>query len=104
MQPEFHNHQKKFPHMITPLPAICRQWCTLNFLPFMTISHLRFRPRPIRSAYLIKRAGFVACHRFEFLEKYDVLKYAAPGAFFLLNAHYAAGRRTHLQCFLYVAA
>ncbi len=56
----------------------------------MTISHLRFGPRPIRSAYLIKQAGFVACHRFEFLEKYDVLKYAAPGAVFLLNAPYAA--------------
>ncbi|HFQ89919.1 MAG TPA: pyruvate:ferredoxin (flavodoxin) oxidoreductase [Desulfobulbus sp.] len=56
----------------------------------MTISHLRFGPRPIRSAYLIRQAGFVACHRFEFLEKYDVLKYAAPGAVFLLNAPYAA--------------
>ncbi len=56
----------------------------------MTISHLRFGPRPIRSAYLIKRAGFVACHRFEFLEKYDVLKYAMPGAVFLLNSPYEA--------------
>ncbi len=56
----------------------------------MTISHLRFGPRPIRSAYLIKRAGFVACHRFEFLEKYDVLEYAVPGAVFLLNAPYTA--------------
>ena len=34
----------------------------------------------------IKRASFVACHQFSFLEKYDVLEYAAPGAVFLLNA------------------
>ncbi|MCS6862581.1 MAG: pyruvate:ferredoxin (flavodoxin) oxidoreductase, partial [Abditibacteriales bacterium] len=54
----------------------------------MTISHLRFGPRPIRSSYLIKQASFVACHQFVFLDKYDVLEYAAPGAVFLLNAPY----------------
>jgi pyruvate-ferredoxin/flavodoxin oxidoreductase len=52
----------------------------------MTISHLRFGPRPIRSTYLIKRAGFVACHQFPFMDRYDVLGYAAPGSVFLLNA------------------
>jgi len=52
----------------------------------ITISHLRFGPRPIRSTYLIKKANFVACHQFVFLERYDVLEYAAPGAVFLLNA------------------
>jgi pyruvate-ferredoxin/flavodoxin oxidoreductase len=54
----------------------------------MTISHVRFGPRPIRSQYLVKSAGFVACHQFAFLDKYDVLEYAAPGAVFLLNAPY----------------
>ncbi|MBI3910633.1 MAG: pyruvate:ferredoxin (flavodoxin) oxidoreductase [Armatimonadetes bacterium] len=54
----------------------------------ITISHLRFGPRPIRSTYLIKRANFVACHQFGFLDRYDVLEYAAPGAVFLLNAPY----------------
>ena len=49
----------------------------------MTVSHLRFGPGPIRSSYLIKRASFVACHQFGFLERYDVLEYAAPGAVFL---------------------
>jgi pyruvate-ferredoxin/flavodoxin oxidoreductase len=53
-----------------------------------TVSHLRFGPRPIRSAYLIKQAGFVACHQFEFIEKIDVLDRAAPGAVFLLNSPY----------------
>ena len=52
----------------------------------VTISHLRFGPRPIRSTYLIKRASFVACHQFVFIEKYDVLEYATDGAVFLLNA------------------
>ncbi len=54
----------------------------------ITISHLRFGPEPIRSAYLINQANFVACHQFVFLEKYDVLEYAAEGAVFLLNAPY----------------
>jgi pyruvate-ferredoxin/flavodoxin oxidoreductase len=54
-----------------------------------TVSHLRFGPHPIRAPYLVSRAGFVACHQFEFLEKTDVLERAAPGAVFLLNAPYA---------------
>jgi len=45
----------------------------------ITISHLRFGPGPIRSSYLIKKASFVACHQFGFLERYDMLDYAAPG-------------------------
>jgi pyruvate-ferredoxin/flavodoxin oxidoreductase len=53
-----------------------------------TVSHLRFGPRPIHAPYLVKKAGFVACHQFEFLEKTDVLERAAPGATFLLNAPY----------------
>ncbi len=52
----------------------------------MTISHLRFGPRPIGCHYLIREASFVACHQFGFLERYDVLAYAAPGATLLLNA------------------
>ena len=52
----------------------------------MTISHLRVASNPIRSAYLIHHAHFVACHHIEFLDRYDVLAYAAPGAVLLLNA------------------
>ncbi len=52
----------------------------------VTISHLRFGPRPIRSAYLIRKANFVACHQFNFLDTFDVTGYAAPGAVLLLNA------------------
>jgi pyruvate-ferredoxin/flavodoxin oxidoreductase len=53
-----------------------------------TTSHLRFGPRPIRSTYLITKANFVACHQWFFLEKFDVLKNAVPGATFLLNSIY----------------
>ena len=52
----------------------------------MTISHLRFGSKPIRSSYLIEKASFVACHQFSFLERVDVLHLAEPGAVFLLNS------------------
>jgi pyruvate-ferredoxin/flavodoxin oxidoreductase len=52
----------------------------------VTVSHLRFGPRPIRSSYLIHRAGFVACHQFHLLERMDVLDHAAEGATVLLNS------------------
>lgn len=51
----------------------------------VTVSHLRFGPRPIRSAYLVKKASFVACHQPQFLDRYDMLDYADHGATFLLN-------------------
>ena len=55
----------------------------------MTISHLRFGPKEIRSTYLISEANFVGCHQFVFLEKYDVLAAAVEGATFLLNSPYS---------------
>ncbi len=53
----------------------------------MTVSHLRFGPQPIRSAYLVGAgdARFIACHQPLFLERHDLLAHAAPGAVFLLN-------------------
>ncbi|HLI94393.1 MAG TPA: 2-oxoacid:acceptor oxidoreductase family protein, partial [Puia sp.] len=45
--------------------------------------------RPIQSTYLIDSANFIACHHFNYLNKYDILKDAAEGAVFLLNAPYA---------------
>src|SRR3954470_3393400 len=53
------------------------------------IPHLRTSRQPIRSAYLVDRAHFVACHQFEFVDKIDVLEAAAHGAAFLLNAPFA---------------
>jgi pyruvate-ferredoxin/flavodoxin oxidoreductase len=56
----------------------------------MTISHLRFGPEPILAPYLVEtgQANFVACHQYTFLERFDMLKYARPGAVFLLNSLY----------------
>ncbi len=57
----------------------------------VTVSHLRFGPRPIHSTYLISRANFVACHQITFLERLPVLDAAEPGATFLLNTPYGPG-------------
>jgi pyruvate-ferredoxin/flavodoxin oxidoreductase len=54
----------------------------------VTLSHLRFGPRPIRAPYKVYSASFVACHQFNFLERIDVLGNAKQGATFLLNSPY----------------
>jgi pyruvate-ferredoxin/flavodoxin oxidoreductase len=54
----------------------------------VTTSHLRFGPNPIRSTYLISKASFVACHQFSFVERFEMLSVAEPGATFLLNSPY----------------
>ena len=54
----------------------------------VTVSHLRFGPRKIRSAYLIRKANFIACHQTTFLDRYDMLENASEGATFLLNTPY----------------
>jgi len=51
----------------------------------MTISHLRFGPDRIRSAYLVTKANFIACHFPVFMEKYNMLKNLVEGGTFLLN-------------------
>ena len=52
----------------------------------VTISHLRFGPDPIRASWLVDRARFVACHQWNFVERFDITEYAADGAVLLLNA------------------
>ena len=52
----------------------------------ITISHLRFGKKPIKSTYLVSKASFVACHKFSFLARYDMLSQADEGAVFLLNS------------------
>lgn len=56
-----------------------------------TVSHLRFGPKPIKAPYLIAEgeASFVACHQTAFIERFDMLKFARPGAVFLLNSFYS---------------
>ncbi len=55
----------------------------------MTVSHLRFGPREIRSTYLISKANFIACHQPMFLERYDMIKDLVPGGTFLLNTPFS---------------
>ena len=57
----------------------------------LTTSHLRFSEKPIHSTYLIDSANFIACHHFNYLEKYDILKDAEKGATFLLNSPFDIG-------------
>ncbi|MGZ4957621.1 MAG: pyruvate:ferredoxin (flavodoxin) oxidoreductase [Methylomonas sp.] len=54
----------------------------------VTVSHLRFGPKPIHATYLIAEndAKFIGCHQSIFLEKYDMLTNAADNAVFLLNS------------------
>ena len=54
----------------------------------LTVSHLRFGEKSIESTYLINSANFVACHHFNYLTKYDILKDAEEESVFLLNAPY----------------
>ncbi len=54
----------------------------------VTVSHLRFGPRPIKSIYLVDKANFIACSQTVFLEKYDMLEHAVEGATFLLNSYH----------------
>ena len=56
----------------------------------MTMSHLRFGPKPIQAPYLItpNTANFVACHQFTFLERFDITKFVQPGGVFLVNSIY----------------
>ncbi|HEX3185555.1 MAG TPA: pyruvate:ferredoxin (flavodoxin) oxidoreductase [Pyrinomonadaceae bacterium] len=54
----------------------------------MTVSHLRFGPRPIKSTYLIQRANFIAVHQFSFFSQYDVLDAAIAGGTLLINSPY----------------
>jgi len=57
-----------------------------------TISHLRFSKNPIHSPYLIGKddANFIGCHQPVFLERYEMLDFAAEGAVFLVNTPVAA--------------
>tara|TARA_R110000823_G_C15949102_1_gene501394 strand:+ start:2517 stop:6089 length:3573 start_codon:yes stop_codon:yes gene_type:complete len=55
-----------------------------------TVSHLRFGKKPINAPYLIQEAGFIACHKFSFIGKVQMLRLAKKGATFLLNSPYGA--------------
>ena len=51
----------------------------------VTMSHLRFGKKPIKSTYLIKQANFVACHNPAYVRKYNMVQELVDGGTFLLN-------------------
>jgi pyruvate:ferredoxin (flavodoxin) oxidoreductase, homodimeric len=51
----------------------------------VTISHLRFGEKPIKSTYFIKTANFVACHNPSYMDKYNMVQEIVDGGTFLLN-------------------
>ena len=55
----------------------------------LTVSHLRFGPKPIDAPFLVQSPNFIGVHLFEFLETYDVLKQAEEGGVFLLNSPFS---------------
>jgi pyruvate-ferredoxin/flavodoxin oxidoreductase len=57
-----------------------------------TVSHLRFGPGKMTKPYLVAAADFIACHKFNFLEKFDMLANAKTGGVFLLNSPFAADK------------
>ncbi len=50
----------------------------------ITVSHLRFGKKPIKKPYLVSKASFLACHKFSFIEKQDMLSKIKKGGTFLL--------------------
>jgi len=55
----------------------------------ITVSHLRFGPEPIRSAYKVSTANFIGCHLWIFLESIDLVKNLKEGGTLLVNSHYS---------------
>ena len=55
----------------------------------LTVSHLRFGDVPIKSTYLIDESDFIACHKANYVEIYDVLKGIKDGGTFLLNSSWS---------------
>ncbi len=54
----------------------------------VTVSHLRFGKKPIRSTYLINKADFIACHKQSYVYNYDILAGLKDGGTFLLNCNW----------------
>ncbi|MBG6248105.1 MULTISPECIES: pyruvate:ferredoxin (flavodoxin) oxidoreductase [Symbiopectobacterium] len=61
----------------------------------LTVSHMRVGQHPINSAYLIDQADFVACHQWQFIEKYAMVERLKPGGIFLINTPYSADDLWH---------
>lgn len=58
----------------------------------VTMSHLRFGHKPIKSTYLITKADFVACHNPSYVHKYNMVQELVDGGTFLLNCAWDADK------------
>ncbi|WP_315708386.1 pyruvate:ferredoxin (flavodoxin) oxidoreductase [Brenneria uluponensis] len=61
----------------------------------LTVSHMRVGPHPINAAYLIDQADFVACHQWQFMDKYNMVERLKPGGIFLINTPYPSDDLWH---------
>jgi len=56
----------------------------------ITISHLRFGDKPIKSPYYINQADFVACHNPSYVVKgYKMVQDVKPGGIFMINCQWS---------------
>jgi len=60
----------------------------------VTISHLRFGQTPIQSTYLIDTADYIACHKSNYVDMYDVLEGIKAGGTFVLNSNWSMEQMT----------
>ena len=62
----------------------------------VTVSHLRFGDKPIRSPYYINKADFVACHNPSYITKgFPIVRDVKPGGVFLINCQWNAEELDH---------
>ena len=55
----------------------------------VTVSHLRFGKKPIKSPYLVKKANFVACHKPSYIDRFDMVSDLKDNGIFLLNCSWS---------------
>ena len=62
----------------------------------VTVSHLRFGDKPIRSPYYINKADFVACHNPSYITKgFPIVRDVKPGGVFLINCQWSPEELEH---------
>ena len=62
----------------------------------VTISHLRFGDKPIKSPYYINKADFVACHVPSYITKsFPIVRDVKPGGTFLINCQWSFEELEH---------
>ena len=62
----------------------------------VTISHLRFGDKPIKSPYYINKADFVACHNPSYITKgFPIVRDVKPGGVFMINCQWTPEELAH---------